>query len=170
MAKAGTIDELNSLFILVPPPVPASTVSKPPLPPEPAYTKQSYIAPVEHNNSSGTRRIITIVAVAIALFIGITAFSAYQNNQQEKHNLELRIAEQERQVREARIREIKTELKISYRNLENAKINLHDVSAFKLLRSSSERHEQISEAEAILASWQKSVNELESELNSLNIR
>lgn len=81
--------------------------------------------------------------------------------------MEIRIAEQERKVREARIREISNELNIVYQNIEQEKRQLHDVSSFHFLRSDRKRHQQISEAEAIVTSWQDKKNSLEQEIKSL---
>jgi len=114
-----------------------------------------------------------------------------QQQQIESYNVQLeeqqkaieeqnkRIAEQERLERERinrekkaalekRINEITNELNYSYQNLEQAKRHLHDVSAFKVLRTSSERHEQVSAAENQVKMWENNIEKLEKEMQKIN--
>jgi len=90
-----------------------------------------------------------------------------------------RIAEQERIekeriirekeiARQKRITEISDQLIVAYQNLDNAKRQLNDATAFKLLRSSGKRHREISAAEEQVTIWQGQINELESEMRKIN--
>lgn len=161
-------------------------------------TYQPPIEEYEPRKILGIKRTFFMYGViAVVLIISISAFSSYKNNAQEEtvrneaYNQQLeeqqaeieaqntRIAEQERLekervehekriARENRIKELTEQLAIDYQNLEKAKKQLHDATAFQLLRSRSERHEQISAAETSVASWQNEINQLEAELNNLN--
>lgn len=81
--------------------------------------------------------------------------------------------ERERRERERiaaidkRIEEIDTELNSAYNNLERAKETLHNVTSFKFLRSQSERHEQVTEAESVVQSWQSAIDALENDRQKL---
>jgi len=151
------------LFKTLPPPAPKP--NPPAIEPESIYIQQ---LEAPQKKSSTLKKIFIFVGIAVFLFISICAFAAYQNDQDLKqHEMEIRIAEQERKVREARIREISNELNIVYQNIEQEKRQLHDVSSFHFLRSDRKRHQQISEAEAIVTSWQDKKNSLEQEIKSL---
>jgi hypothetical protein len=79
-----------------------------------------------------------------------------------------RIEKERKQALEKRINEIAEQLSASYQNLEQAKRHLHDVSAFKVLRTSSERHQQVSAAEDEVKTWENNIEELESEMKKIN--
>jgi len=164
--KANTVEELKTLFRPVPPPIPVITPPKVEV--EPAYTYQTSYEPIP-KESSKTKKIFLYVAIFVTLFLGVSAFSAYQSNQQSKQQeLEMRIAEQERIATEAKIKEISNELSTSYQNLEAAKRQLNDVTAFKFLRSASKRNEQVNAAEDVVKSWQINIEGLEREMRSIN--
>lgn len=161
--KAENIEELNSLFKTVPPPIQRFA-------PPAAERENPYIQQLETSKkgSSTIKKVGIFLGITILLFVSVCAFVTYQNDQDLKQReLETRIAEQERQVREARIREINNELNTVYQNIEQAKKQLHDISSFHFLRSERERHRQISEAEEIVESWQNKKNNLEKEIKSL---
>ena len=161
--KAENIEELNLLFKTLPPPIPRSA--------PPVFERENtYVQQLETSESGNStiKKVGIFLGIAILLFVSVCVFVAYQNDQDLKQReLETRIAEQERQVREARIREINNELNVVYQNIEEAKRQLHDVSSFHCLRSDRKRHQQISEAEEIVESWQNKKNSLVQEIKSL---
>ncbi|WP_294824868.1 DUF4339 domain-containing protein [uncultured Flavobacterium sp.] len=86
----------------------------------------------------------------------------------EQERLEKERIEKERKAGiELRMTEINEQLTTAYGNLENAKRKLNDVSGFKLLRSSSARHEQVTAAENVVESWKTEISNLEAELQKL---
>ena len=189
--KAGEIEELKILFKAGPPPVPVA-FQNPPIP----SSKVDYQAQPSYDNQKsnklfGINKNAFIVGIlGIAFIICITAFSNYNDNketevrqnaaveealqEQNAKLAELERLEKERKERERqlaiqnRIKEINSSLDVAYKNLDSAKRTLNDVSGFKLLRSSGERHEQISEAEDTVKSWENEVKTLEKEMIKLN--
>jgi len=175
---------------LTPPPLPLPQKG------EKEYIQTNITEENEYRKILGIKRTFFIYgAAAVILILGISAFNSYKNTEIEEQKHELydqqldeqkaeieqqnaRIAEQERLekerierekriARENRVKEITGQLTANYQNLEKAKKDLHNVSAFKLLRTSSERHEQISEAEANVSYWQNEINLLETEMKNL---
>ncbi|TRW24712.1 DUF4339 domain-containing protein [Flavobacterium zepuense] len=166
--------------------------------PQIQYTAPSQYDEDEPSKILGIRKNIFMYCVlGIAFIICISAFSSYNNEEAQKeeqlnsYNEKLkeqeqaikeqneRIAEQERIekeriirekeiARQKRITEISDQLIVAYQNLDKAKRQLNDATAFKLLRSSGERHRQISAAEEQVTIWQGQINELESEMRKIN--
>lgn len=87
--------------------------------------------------------------------------------EQEKIEAE-RISRERKQAKENRLSEITNQLTISYKNLEKAKHKLNDVSAFKLLRSSSERNQQINAAQSYVDYYTQEIQNLETEYEKIN--
>ncbi|MEL1243315.1 GYF domain-containing protein [Flavobacterium sp. DGU11] len=199
--KAGDVEELQSLFKAVPPPINKTVPTPPILNNQINYTPTQNLEYEEPTRIFGIRKNIFISGVlGLAFVICIFSFSSYnqkdeiekiqQKEQLEEYDQQLkdqeaelaaqnkRIAEQEKLEKERiererkaaiekRINEITGQLTIAYTNLENAKRNLHDVSAFKLLRSSGERHEQVSAAEQVVETWKNEIATLEAEIQKL---
>jgi hypothetical protein len=150
------------------------------------------------NKILGIRKNIFIYSVlCIAFIICISAFSNYNKKEKLEENFKkqqletynqqlkeqqdaiekqnIRIAEQEKLERERkekeklqRINEITDKLAIAHQNLEKAKKHLHDATAFQLLRSSSERHQQVSAAEETVKLLETEIATLEAEMKELN--
>lgn len=79
-----------------------------------------------------------------------------------------RIAKEKKLAIENRIIEIQNLLETDYQNLEKAKKNLNGASTFQLLRSSSERNEQINSAQDEIDYYKDDVKKLEAELEKIN--
>lgn len=87
----------------------------------------------------------------------------------EQERLEKKRVEKERRLAIAkRIDEISNQLAVAYENLDKAKFQLHDASAFKLLRSSERRHEQVGAAETVVKSWENEIAQLEKDMRRIN--
>ena len=102
-----------------------------------------------------------------------------EQQQKEIEEQNIRIAEQEllnkkrvdeenRIAKEKQINELLDQLNISYANLREAKKQLNDASSFRLLRSSSERNNDISSAEENVSIWEHEIEELEKKIKKLN--
>lgn len=105
-----------------------------------------------------------------------------QNQQYDQKEIEVqnnKIAEQERieqekiatekkQARDKRLLEIRDLLTVDHDNLENAKNRLNDASSFKLLRTASERDEEMSLAQNDIDHWKTEIEKLEKETIQLN--
>ncbi|MDI1255650.1 MAG: DUF4339 domain-containing protein [Flavobacterium sp.] len=195
--KAGNIQELEVIFKSIPPPIkkvtpPPVPIMKEQVVPAPQYMHEkenkSFFSTVQGKILMG----IAAVGVVVVLLFSFTDKSHLEVQTQTELNTEqlqqqqqlldeqnAKIAEQqrieaERQERERKaairqqIQEISEQLNIAYQNVEKAKQGLNDASAFQLLRSKSERNQQINEATDALNSWTNEVQRLEGELNTLN--
>ncbi len=137
------------------------------------------------------------VAGFLILLIGIFSFNSVQesnrielmqqnyetetHNQQQKEieeqNIRLaaqekieaqRIAKEKKQAIDNRLFEIRDLLSTNYQNLEDAKAKLNDATSFKLLRSSSERNEEISLAQYDVDYYKDEIQKLEFEFKKIN--
>ena len=93
-----------------------------------------------------------------------------QNNriaEQEKIETE-RIAKEKKQAIDNRLFEIRDLLITNHQNLENAKSKLNSVTGFQLLRTSSERNEQISSAQKEVDYYKSEIESLETEFKKIN--
>lgn len=79
-----------------------------------------------------------------------------------------RIAKEKKQAIDNRLFEIRDLLATNYQNLENAKIKLNDITSFKLLRTSSERNEQVSMAQNDVDYYKSEIQKLEAEFEKIN--
>lgn len=93
-----------------------------------------------------------------------------QNNRlAEQEEIETnRIASEKKQALEKRINEIVEQLNLNYRNLDIAKLNLNNVSSFKVLRTSFERNEQINSAQNEIDIIKDEIRNLEAEIEKIN--
>lgn len=180
--KATLIEELKPFMHIAPPPANAFHTTAPPP-----------IISIQENRPSkilGIRKNIFIYSIfVLALIISISAFSSYKHQedyendihaiQLESYNQQIqeqqkaieeqnkRIAEQERIAKEIKIEKLSEELNTASQNLELAKQQLHDATAFKLLRTAGERHEQVSAAEEDVNVWENKIAEIRREINTL---
>lgn len=162
--QADTFKELQEILSAVPPPINESVISPPPIVETPKLTYSQESKPAQNK----TKRVVVMICLGILIIAGISAFVSYQNDQALREwKIEMRIAEQDRKIREQRIAEINKELADSYQTLDKAKAQLNDATAFKLLRTSDERHQQIVEAEKVVKSWEGHIANLEAELKKL---
>lgn len=166
--RADKIEDLQNHFKSIPPPLPLPVNNLIQTPEQldneilPNYTYQ-------RKNKSSIKRKVLFLLLGILLFAGIATFINYQNEQSNKNfELEMRLAEQERIAREAKIKELNEQLTIAYQNLEVAKQELNNASAFKFLRSQAKRHEDVTNAETTVRSWEQQIKALESEIRELN--
>jgi len=87
----------------------------------------------------------------------------------EKERLEQERIEREREkARKKRIDEIVSEMNIAHEELRKANKKLVDVTAFKFLRSSNQRANEIALAQENISFWQNNIAELEKEMKRLN--
>ncbi|GEC78153.1 GYF domain-containing protein [Flavobacterium aquatile] len=138
-----------------------------------------------------TLMLITIVIIVLNSFQNKAEQLQQINNATETHNQQLelqqkeieeqkariveqekieaeRIARERKQAIENRLSEITSQLNTSYKNLEKAKQKLNDVSAFKLLRTSSDRNQQINTAQSYVDYYTEEIQKLETEYEKIN--
>lgn len=192
--KAAEIDELKVFFLSVPPPIPQSILAPPPIPKKEAIKIEKPLS-IATNKFLGLKTsYLKFGIIGLVLIGGIYSFSSYQNNKSRQihnYNTKLkeqenainaqneRIAEQERieqeriaienkKLTEKRINEIINQLNIAHENLEKAKRQLNDATAFQLLRGRSERDNDIRLAEEEISIWKYEVEQLEKEMKKIN--
>ena len=88
-------------------------------------------------------------------------------SEQEKIETNRKIQEKKNKL-EAQYAELNQELNVLYDNLSTAKQNLNNVSAFKLLRTASERNEQINAAQSEVDMISQQIKYIESEMEKIN--
>jgi hypothetical protein len=181
--KAGELDELQELFKSQPPPI------KKDLPPNlPRIEIQ------EENRSFFSENKYKLALVSLVLVISLAMFFSFSNkdktelenqtiensyviNQQQKQLLEqqTKIAEQERIERERaerekdlRIKELTIQIIAAEQRLEEAKKQINDASAFQLLRSNSQRNDDINAANENMERVKNELDKMVTELHALS--
>lgn len=170
--KASEIDELKGLFKATPPPI--NPVSQIPLPP--IIKKKSL--PEDDSEPSmifGLNKKLFYV-ISIIITIGTVGLYNYQASENERIELiNSRIDEQEqietqrrKEAIDKRLFKIRDLLVQNNQALEDSKRHLNDVTGFKLLRTSSERNEQITEAQNNIDYYKEEIKKLETEFEQIN--
>jgi len=194
--KAGNIPELAGLFRNIPPPIQKTATTPPPPPPPPTpATPPVYHTPLQSSPSGIFKKALIGGFMIVVLVVLVFSFAddtqskvqtqTEENTQQLEQQQQLideqnaKIAEQERLEKErqererkanieAQIKDISSQLNTAYNNVTKARQQVNDATAFQLLRSRSERNDQINEATEVLTSWEAEVKRLEGELQRLN--
>jgi F0F1-type ATP synthase membrane subunit b/b' len=170
--KANEIEELKELFKATPPPI--NPVSK--IPPLPISKKNSL--PEEDSEPStilGLSKKI-FYGIAVVVIIGTVGFYNYESNENQRiQQIDNRIDQQEqieaqrrKEAVDRRLVEIQNLVAQNQQTLEKAKRHLNDVTGFKLLRTSSERNEQITAAQNDIEAINGQIRSLEEEFKSLS--
>jgi len=194
--KAFEIEELTELFKSVPPPI--NTFTQIPPIPKTDDKKLLEEDETHRIFGIKLKVLLIIVGAIFLLIIGFNFYQEYNrqviediNQTTETHNQQIelqqkeieeqkaRLLEQEqieadRKVREKkeslekRFAELNNELNVLYNQLSEAKKNLNNVTAFKLLRTSSERNEQISLAQNEIEKINEKIRNIEEEMKKIN--
>lgn len=193
--NAEEIEELKSLFVLVPPPI--KTLPTPP----PIKKALPEIEDEEEDKILGVRKKTFFISVGILVLLLSLTFKMMQSFQKDKierenketeiYNEQLKIqneeiakqkaiiAEKERleqerierereKARQKRINEIVNELNIAHEELRKANKKLVNVTEFKFLRTANERESQIALAQEDISICQNNIEELEKEMKRIN--
>jgi len=168
--KANTLEEFKPLLTQLPPPILKPAPIPPPLPAKEAvYNEPVYEIDEPHKVLGIRKNIFRYCMFAIILIISLTSFTIYQNDTSARNrDFEIRIRQQEKIAIENQIKDLSGKLNTAHQNLEKAKRNLNNATAFQLLRSSRKRHKEISAAEDIVMSYTNEINALESEMKNIN--
>jgi hypothetical protein len=193
--NAEEIEELKSILVSIPPPI--KTFSTPPpikkVLPEVNNEQKEKILGLRKKTF-----YISIGIFVLLLSLTFKMVQNFQKNEIERENKETEIyneqlkiqneeiakqkqiiAEKERleqerlereheKARKKRIDEIVYEMNIAHEELRKANKKLVDVTAFKFLRSSSQRANEIASAQKDISIWQNNIAELEKEMKRLN--
>ncbi|ESU28696.1 hypothetical protein FLJC2902T_12870 [Flavobacterium limnosediminis JC2902] len=185
-SSAGDLEELRDLWVSMPPPIKKDPpVYKPIL-------NESKVSFLQDNRSKVLLGSFLGVIVLVLFF----SFSDRENTlliQETKANSEMlneqqklideqnrkiaeqeriereRLEQQQREERQKKINELQFNLVEARKEREESVRHLNDVSAFKFLRSSSERNRQINEANEKIAFLDAKISEIESELSNLGV-
>jgi hypothetical protein len=185
--KAIEVDDLQEIFKSVPPPL----QTNPPLMPPPLVDNKpkEVTKPTVDEMPTKKKPTLIIVVVAILLVGGLGTF-IYTNQQakqaeiqrqleeqnvkiQEQERIEAaRLAEEERQKRVANAAQRQAELEsLNYdydqavTNLRAAKIRLDEIQQFQLLRTASEKQQQVQGQLETIRSWENEVDRLKKEID-----
>jgi hypothetical protein len=190
--NADEIEELKMIFTSIPPPIkPVST--PPPININPTVDKSVKILGLRKKTF-----FIVVVASVLIFSLIIKLIHNYKIDKVERDNIETNIyneqlkiqnaeiekqneiiAEKERLEQERiqkekkialekRIQEILEEMNIANNELAKANNKLVDVTGFKLLRTSSEREQQISIAQEDISIWEYEIEKIDKEMIRIN--
>lgn len=188
-SHAGDIDELKSFFVVVPPPL----KNFPQLPKESKKVSRKTILGLEKNYFfiAFTIFILIIGTVIFNNYQEKRSLDFEQKNRQtEFHNLQMeqqqkeideqkmqaiiqqkieaeKVARERKEAINNRLSEIKKTIDSITFGLENDKTKLADAKGFKLLRTTNEKNEQISQIQNEIAIKQNEIRKLENEANRL---
>lgn len=194
--KAFEIEGLTELFKSIPPPI--NTFTQTPPIPKTDDKKLLEEDETHRIFGVKLKVLLIIVGAIFLLIIGFNFYQEYNrqviediNQTTETHNQQIelqqkeieeqkaRLAEQEqieadrkvrekREALEKRYAELNNELNVLYNQLSEAKKNLNNVTAFKLLRTSSERNEQITLAQNDIDLINEEIRKIEEEMKKIN--
>jgi uncharacterized protein HemX len=157
--KAIEIEELQEIFKGVPPPF---QTNQPEIP-TPIEDKQI----IEKSKSTvdislkkkNTSLIIIIIAV---LVIGSIGTLLYLNQQAEMHR---QLEVQQAKIQQQELESLKSKYNQAITNFRTAEIELNEIQKFQLLRTASEKQQQIQEQLEYIRSWENEVDRLKKEID-----
>ena len=159
--KAVEIEELQEVFKGVPPPL---QINRPemPTPNEDNQIKEKSKSIVEISlKKKNTSLIIIIIAV---LIVGSVGTLLYLNQQAEMHR---QIEVQQAKIQQQELESLKSKYNQAITNLRTAEIDLNEIQKFQLLRTPSEKQQQIQEQLEYIRSWENEVDRLKMEIDKI---
>ena len=184
--KAIEVDDLKEIFKSVPPPI----QTNPPVIPPPLVDKKTKEESKPTVDTKPKKKNTTLIIVVVLLLVGGLGTFIFINQQakqaeiqrqleeqnikiQEQEKIEAaRLAEEERQKRAANAAQRQAELeslKYDYdqavTNLRAEKIRLNEMQQFELLRTASEKQQQVQRQLETIRSWENEVDRLQKEIN-----
>jgi len=185
--KAIEVDDLKEIFKSIPPPI---QTNQPVIPPPLVDKKPKEVSkPTVDAKPKKKNTTLIIIVIAVLLVGGLGTF-IYTNQQAkqaeiqrqlEEQNLKIqeqekieaaRLAEEQRQKRAANAAQRQAELEsLNYdydqavTNLRAAKIRLDEIQQFQLLRTASEKQQQVQGQLETIRSWENEVDRLKKEIN-----
>lgn len=188
--KADTIEELKSLFVVTPPPInkvtppPINKNIPPPIIKDIPNKEEKQPSVTTEKKKSKTGLIVAIIIGGILVFGGIIAFikktaqsQAVEQIQQHETNkqIEADMAEQQLQIEadmaaqqlqtEAELESLNYDYDQAVTNLRAAEIRLNEIQQFQLLRTASEKEQQVQGQLETIRSWENEVDRLKKEIN-----
>jgi hypothetical protein len=195
--NAGEIDELKSILTVIPPPIRQTSVTSATPPIQSTEKKIKYPMILGINRKvffliSGFLLLTISTVIFNVLQDNRRAEFEEKNNKTEKNNQQFQlqqkeieeqknlIAEQElveaerikkerKQEINAKLLEIQKAIIEKHTYFEDAKNKLTEATAFKILRTTNERNEEINLIQSDIEYWKKEIEKLESEMNLLNL-
>lgn len=185
--KAIEVDDLKEIFKSVPPPI----QTNPPVIPPPLVDKKTKEESKPTVDTKPKKKNTTlIIVVVVFLLVGGLGTFFYINQQaklaeiqrqleeqnikiQEQEKIEAaRLAEEERQKRaanaaqrQADLESLKYDYDQAVTTLRAEKIRLNEIQQFKLLRTASEKEQQVQRQLETIRSWENEVDRLQKEIN-----
>jgi hypothetical protein len=185
--KAIEVDDLKEIFKSIPPPIQTNT----PVTPPPILDKKPEEAtkPIIDNKPKKKNTTLIIVVVAVLVF-GVLGSFLYTNQQARQDEIQkqleeqrakineqeqieaARLEEEQRQKRAANAAQRQAELEsLNYEydqavtNLRAARIKLEEIQQFHLLRTASEKEQQVQEQLETIRAWENESDRLQKEID-----
>lgn len=174
--NANEIEELKALFKSTPPPIITES------------TQNTKPLAVGQNNQKKNNIPLIGTLSAVALIAIVVFYYFYQQGKQAEYKQQIefqqkmleeqqaqikeqenkeaaRLAEEQRRQREAELAALNNEYDEAITNLRKAKIKLEDIQQFQLLRTSSEKQQQIEKQLEVIRAREKEVDRLKNEID-----
>jgi hypothetical protein len=186
--KAGEVAELKEIFTAIPPPLQKGPLVVPP----PLVGNKNIKAgkPTDGEKTTKKSKMTLVVVLAALVLVGVVGVIVYSKQQgvqpgiqrqieeqnariQQQADIEAaRSAEEEKQKeaanaarRQAELQNLKYEYDQAVVNLRAAKIRLNEIQQFQLLRTASEKQQQVQAQLESIRAWENEVERLRSEMN-----
>lgn len=185
--KAGDLPALEEIFKSIPPPIATREEMPPPIRHFTSQTEEHKSSFFSVNRGKILTVSMTIVGILVLFFsfgnktvhdVEVqTSDNTYliEQQQQQLEEQNLKIKKQEaierartEKERQNKIQELNNQIFEAESQVEIAKKKINDASAFKLLRSSSDRNQQINNANENLNYWEDVVISLQKDLKKIN--
>lgn len=185
--KAIEVESLKDIFKSIPPPIHKSPSTNPP--PLVNNKRKDTTKQTFENKPPQKNTMVLTIALAIILVVGFGAF-IYTSQQEKQEEIErqleeqrskiqeqekieaTRLAEEERQrqaadaaKRQAELESLKYEYDQAVTNLRAAQIRLNEIQKFQLLRTASEKEEQVQAQLETIRFFENEVDRLQKEID-----
>lgn len=162
--KAIEIEELQEIFKGVPPPL---HINQPEIP-NPIEDKQIIEKSKSTVDISLKKKNKSLIIIIIAfLVVGSIGTLLYLNQQAEMHR---QIEVQQAKIQQQELESLNSKYNQAITNLRAAEIDLNEIQKFQLLRTASEKQQQIEEQLQYIRSWENEVDRLKREIDKIQTR
>lgn len=162
--KAIEIEELQEIFKGVPPPL---QINQPEIP-NPIEDKQIIEKSKSTVDISLKKKNTSLIIIIISfLVVGSIGTLLYLNQQAEMHR---QIEVQKAKIQQQELESLKSKYNQAITNLRVAEIDLNEIQKFQLLRTPSEKQQQIQEQLEYIRSWENEVDRLKKEIDKIQTR
>jgi len=156
--KAIEVDDLKEIFKSIPPPL---QTNSPVIPPPLVDNKPKEVSKQTVDEKPTKKKTTLIIVVVAVLLVGGLGTFIYTNQQAKQVEIQRQIEEQ----RQAELESLKYEYDNSVTTLRAAKIRLNEIQQFQLLRTASEKQQQVQAQLESIRSWENEGDRLKKEID-----